>query len=1118
MTEKTGRLKFIEFYRKDEDSEISELAASIDRYLKYVLRLGKITIHQNTPTKILFVEIDDSWDSDGFYLKIVAKKNGKYKFGDILGVLFFTLEDFPRGDEPTSKLNQSRMLRDFFENSFNTITANYKDILNKLYALIQRILKTLEIERQVDKKQRVIEFKNVLQNIETLKELIEGLDTLENCYPYGGIHTKTGHDYFREFIEAIKNKDIKEIEKSSKEIKMRGDNYDLASIVASNPFQYEPLKILIIDDNYKNVVTDFSEVKNYFPVNTKIYITYNREWGKIKDEKSPFWESMYKKGANLRIKELASIDPEKTYLESDFLEEPLFSENDFTFDFIIVDLLLGDYNEGNKIINNLEKFRFKFNRLYPEQRTHFDIITLSLSEEVHDISRALNEGSLHLVPKKRIYMLPAVIAQLEKSRQVIKKREMFMSIKKSHNFEKLYRLPEIVKRRLQNEAFLDLPALSDIQINEADSEKSKEILNNLEIFMKVPAEDWIKEMPKADIHCHFGGSMRGDLAFFLSLNMLTEPYEYKVETLTGAIREYIDFMRLILNQKFSLIKDLFKRFRIILKVILEFGLDKFDSDLNRFGFELAKFNSITIKLQYRIINFLNEEIEKTGDKETENRIKEIRDKITDDREWIFRLLRQAKGFFNNSELKKKDFDSIVVEKVFFKILKHINKKENLNIHSFQTVNIFNVLIGILEGRATADIDEFWEKIENISNIEWKTEKEVEVRDKNPIKKIIVDIGLDKFETIKKENRKLLQTLKSFQEKKEQTKGNHNILDHFISAKKRQTRSLGEYLGGSEFTGAEQLKKKENIIAALYDVIKKNVNDNVRLLELKFSPDGYMNDNLTLQEAVQTALLGTDLITLHFYKQGKFIRVNYLLTVKRHKTPKEAALEISATIVNREREKFYKEIKPKIKKENVEIVKYDWKPSKVVGVDLAGLEKGNPARNFVNDFYPLFKTSSFISIHAGEEDTAQSIWEAVYLLHANRIGHGLTLRENPELKELFKNLQICIEMNPISNTLTNPGIYDEYPFYDFVLEGLKVTVNTDNPAVSDSTLSEEFVKAAELFQNHRENTERCWMSKWEILRILKNAFSSSFMDREEKRQFMRAVEEEIYQKIIEEYGI
>ncbi|MFW9873908.1 MAG: hypothetical protein ACFFG0_12445, partial [Candidatus Thorarchaeota archaeon] len=1034
MTEKNGRLEFIEFYWKDEDSETSELAVSINRYLKYVLRLGEIKTNKNSLIKILLVEIDDSWNSDGFYKKI--EKN---EFGDISGILFFTLEEFPRGDHPISGFNNSRMLREFLENSFNAVTSNHKDLFRKLYTLIYRILKGVDRYRHKkstkNRGEEKIPFPIVLNELIRLRDFVEfqinqkksyrkvrSFIELSNYYPYGGIHTKDGHNYFRKFIESLKDNSknrieesknrIEEsknrIEESAYEIKEMGENYDLASIVANNPFQYRLFKILIIDDNPEKVYLDIEDSLKFLPINTEVYITINQDWRNFLNDKM-FWESLYKRKASLKFIKVSVKENKKLKKEVTQRKISLFERNkkNFKFQYIIVDLLLGNYNEGNKIINNLEKFRFNFNRLYPEQRTHFDIITLSLSEEAHDISRSLNEGSLHFVPKKRIYMLPAVIAQLEKSRQVIKKREMFMPIKKSHNFEKLYRLPEIVKRRLQNEAFLDLPYLSDIQINEADPEKRKEILNNLEIFMKVPAEDWIKEMPKADIHCHFGGSMRGDLAFLLSLNMLTEPYEYKVETLTDAIRNYIEFMRLILNQKFSLIKDLFKRFKIILKVILKFGLDKFDSDLNRFGLDLAKFNSITTKLQYRIINFLNEEIEKTGDKETENRIKEIRDKINDDREWIFRLLRQAKGFFDNSELKKKDFDSIVVEKVFFEILKHINKKENLNIHSFQAVNIFNVLIGILEGRATADIDEFWENIENISNIEWKTEKEVEVRDENPIKKIIMDIGLEKFETIKKDNRKLLQTLKSFQEKKEQTKGRHNILNHFISAKKRQTRYLGEYLGGNEFTGAEQLKKKENIIAALYDIIKRNVDDNVRLLELKFSPDGYMNDNLTLQEAVQTALLGTDLITLQFYKQGKFIRVNYILTVKRHKTPKEAALEVSATIVNREREKFYKEIKPNIERENVEILKYDWKPSKVVGVDLAGLEKGNPARNFVNDFYPLFKTSSFISIHAGEEDTAQSIWEAIYLLHANRIGHGLTLRENPELKELFKNLQICI---------------------------------------------------------------------------------------------------------------
>jgi adenosine deaminase len=166
---------------------------------------------------------------------------------------------------------------------------------------------------------------------------------------------------------------------------------------------------------------------------------------------------------------------------------------------------------------------------------------------------------------------------------------------------------------------------------------------------------------------------------------------------------------------------------------------------------------------------------------------------------------------------------------------------------------------------------------------------------------------------------------------------------------------------------------------------------------------------------------------------------------------------------------------------------------------------------------VFKTSFFITVHAGEEDTARSIWEAIYLLHANRIGHGLTLKDYQYLTKLFRDLQICIEMNPISNLLTNPDIEYEYPFYEFVGKGIKVTINTDNQSVSDSTLSEEYLKAAELYQKHRNNRRRSWISKWDILRVIKNGFSGAFLDREEKRNLMRAVEEEIYQKIIEEYG-
>jgi adenosine deaminase len=1106
-------LEFVVSYKKN-----SELAASLDRYLKYVLPLGEI----EQKLKIVLVEIDESWDTKNFYdyFKDHTEKS------NINGIIFFTLEEYPRGDEPDSLYNKSRMMREFFENSFNAVTANHKNIFSKISCLIQRISQPKQMK-----------LSDVIRNLENLKRLLpQSIGDLENGYPYGGIHTKDGHKVFREFINCcdIEKPNIEDAVRLYKDIKKLEEFYDLASIFSNNPFQHEAFQVLVIDDNYENVANDFKKIKAFFPDKTKIYITHSGEWKTILEEKeSGFWVEMYRREAKLKIKEIAGID--STCSETVFPEEPLFNGEGgkFLFDFVIVDLLLGNYNEGNKIINNLERFRANFNRLNPGHRTYFDIIVLSLSEEAPDIHRALNEGGLCFVPKKRINMLPAVIAQLEKSRRVLEERgERLRPIKKSHNFEKLYLLPEIVKRRIQNEPFLDLPDIPKMMnIKNSDEEKKKKkIIDNLEEFFKIPAARWIKKMPKADIHCHFGGSMRGDAAFFLSLNMLVLPYEMKegykeyrnkaTRTINYIIIKFCALIKAVLKvlkinaSEGYEIYDLFYIFKIAFIILTTFDINKLEN------------------LKEKITCFL-EDKKKSDNKNAarfyEDMIRTLKQEPGELKERLKKIKKKSGDFFDerNARVLKPD-KRLIAEKKFFEILKSIIKKEALKLQCkamkekgqrkkeletivekilvpHQALNIFNVLIGILEGRTPEDVGSFWNNIDTVLAI--KKEKVEDAVDKIKINMIL---GLD-IKTVNEENKNLLESLKKFPVIGPQ------ILNHFISAKKRDTNSLAEYLGGCEFSGAEQLKKKENIIAAVYDIIERNIDDNVRLLELKFSPDGYVNEELTLQEAVQTALLGTDLITLYFYNRGNFIRVNYIFTVKRHKTPEEAALEISAALTNREREKFYMDIKPAITKENVEISNYEWKPSRVVGVDLAGLEKENPARNFVNDFYPLFKTSSLITIHAGEEDTARSIWEAVYLLHANRIGHGLTLSESLELKNFFKNLQICIEMNPISNLLTNPGIEKRYPFYDFVLDGLKVTVNTDNPAVSDSTLSEEFVMAAELFQKNQENTNRDWMSKWEILRVLKNAFSSSFLDREEKQNLMRAVEEEIYQEIIEEYG-
>lgn len=1024
-----------------EDKVENNLALSIDRYLKFVLRLDQLQDKKNKKIGILLVSIDSYWNADDFIEKLQEQK---YK--NIDGIVFLTLEEFPRGDRADSNLNKSRMIREMFENSFNAVTANYLDIIPKACQLVSRVIKSNNDQEELSgvlnefgklKEQIVSELnrqKDEKKEIDEYDEK-EPLNFLSRFYLLGGIHSsRLGHAGLRELYDSLDNDDIKSkshgsgdsmdpgrIEAAWKKVKLLETFYDLAFIAASNPPRFQALNILIIDDRPGKVIKDFNNRKiiQYFAPDTEIYITKAGEWKKFLPGHI-FWGDMYKGRATIELHRLKNNE-NSTANSPDNKETSLFKDQEFKFQYVVVDLLMDDYNEGNRIINCLVDFRKNFNRLKKDERTFWDIITFSLSEEAHDISRALNESSLYYVHKSRPFMLPAVIAQLEKSRQILKERErMIKSPQRARGFGKLYRLPELLKRKLRSEPFLDTYWQQEFE-KEWELENNKDegkFIQNLNESIKVPAYRWIKNMPKADLHFHLGGSII-ESVFFLSLNMLND---IPPETL----------------------KKIFPEIKALILEILE-----------------GDWNNI-----YNLFNIP----ESKESKESEE----------------------------SEESKKSPLDKI----------KQLLDK---SIPSYQAINLFNVLIGILEGKRKEDIETFWNQLKILKTLEinLKTGSQKAI-----IRKCLLGFDTEKIDSISEKSRSILNDIKGNipQLKK-------SILKHFVSAKIRGTSSLNEYLKGNKFIGSEQLQKKENILAALYLIIKRNIADNIRYLEIRLSPDGYTKSGeLTMQEAINALLEYTDLITCYFFQKGQFIRVNYVFCVKRHKPPDQAAIEISAAITNREREDKFKKITPSVTRNNVKLLKYQWKPSKVVGVDLAGKEKENPAGKFVNDFFPLFKTSFFITVHAGEEDTAQGIWEAIYLLHANRIGHGLTLPDYQYLTRLFRDLQICIEMNPISNLLTNPGIEEEYPFYDFVLNGIKVTINTDNQSVSESTLSEEYLKAAELYQKHRENTNKNWISKWDILRVIKNGFSSAFLDREEKRNFMRAVEEEIYQEIIKEYGL
>ena len=186
-----------------------------------------------------------------------------------------------------------------------------------------------------------------------------------------------------------------------------------------------------------------------------------------------------------------------------------------------------------------------------------------------------------------------------------------------------------------------------------------------------------------------------------------------------------------------------------------------------------------------------------------------------------------------------------------------------------------------------------------------------------------------------------------------------------------------------------------------------------------------------------------------------------------------------------------------------------------GFDLAGDEKVCTAAEMHNYFLPLMKECMHFTIHAGEDNPVESIWEAVYMLNAQRIGHGLTLPDNPALMKKIFDSNIAIEMCPSSNFqiagfrdnyFDSTGNQKIYPLKQYLEKGLCVTVNTDNPGISDTNFTKELHKACRLTPGG--------LSLWEILSIIRNGFKASFAQRSIKYELLKKAENKIVQLLNE----
>lgn len=161
---------------------------------------------------------------------------------------------------------------------------------------------------------------------------------------------------------------------------------------------------------------------------------------------------------------------------------------------------------------------------------------------------------------------------------------------------------------------------------------------------------------------------------------------------------------------------------------------------------------------------------------------------------------------------------------------------------------------------------------------------------------------------------------------------------------------------------------------------------------------------------------------------------------------------------------------------------------IIGVGLGGSEQDVPAHLFGSVFARARAAGFRTTAHAGEAAGARSIWAAIRRLRVDRLGHGTRAEEDPRLVDHLADRRVPLEMCPVSNVRTGVvGSIAEHPIRHYVDRGLLVTVNTDDPAMFQTSLAHEDAVLMRTLGFSRE----------EVHRLVLNAVEASWLSDQRK---------------------
>lgn len=250
-------------------------------------------------------------------------------------------------------------------------------------------------------------------------------------------------------------------------------------------------------------------------------------------------------------------------------------------------------------------------------------------------------------------------------------------------------------------------------------------------------------------------------------------------------------------------------------------------------------------------------------------------------------------------------------------------------------------------------------------------------------------------------------------------------------------SLVRYLETFEHTVAA-MQTADQLARVAREFVLDQAADGVVYAEARWAPEQHRRSGLDLEEAVEAVRDGLAEGMREAESRGQAIVVQQIVTSMRHAEPRTDIAELA--------------------------VKY--RDDSVCGFDIAGAEDGFLPSRFLEAFEYLRRNNANITIHAGEAAGVESVWEAVQLCGAHRLGHGVRIIEDIDFSgkhpvlgrvaHAVRDHRIALEVSPSSNLQTGIATtLAQHPVDALYRLGFNVTINCDNRLMSGTTMSREF---------------------------------------------------------------